>query len=92
MRELEDSFKGLKCEFEEKAERAWAPLRGKAREEWEWHSGEDEEAVVVDQRYAQKLGGRAEWAVPKPVYSQGLVYLAYHTHEEFGSSGCASIV
>jgi hypothetical protein len=45
-RELDEYFQGLKSEFEEKTGKAWIPLRGWAREEWEWGNEVDDEAVV----------------------------------------------
>jgi hypothetical protein len=36
MHELEDHFQNLRSEFEEKTGGLWTPLRGWAREDWDW--------------------------------------------------------
>jgi hypothetical protein len=44
--ELDEYFLGLKGEFEEKTGKVWVPLRGWAREEWEWENQVDDEVAV----------------------------------------------
>ena len=48
-RELEEYWRGLKSEFEEKTGRNWVPLKAWEKEEWEWDGEEEDKGDGEDE-------------------------------------------
>jgi len=55
-RELEEYWRGLKSEFEEKTGRSWVPLKAWEKEEWEWDGEEEEKGDGEDEDEDEEAG------------------------------------